>query len=266
MHQPVPGTSDVEYGGETCRVRKGPSARGWVGTGSVAIVFVKICGITEEEDALMAAALGADAVGFVFAPSPRQVTVGNVRDIVRRLPPEIVTVGVFRDQAPKLVIDTVLEAGLRAAQLHGHESPQDAAAIRPYVQALIVGLAIGDPALGHVEDYGADAVLVDSPVPGSGKVFDWALAEGLPAGRRLILAGGLTPDNVGDAVRKVQPWGVDSSTGVQVDGDPSRKDPLKVRAFVHNARAASRPDHGDGSDDTDTVHGRGPFDWAEAGI
>lgn len=211
----------------------------------------------------MAAALGADAVGFVFAPSPRQVTVGHVRDIVRRLPPEIVTVGVFRDQAPKLVIDTVLEAGLRAAQLHGHESPQDAAAIRPYVQALILGLASGDPALAHVDDYGADAVLLDGPVPGSGKVFDWALAEGLPVGRRLILAGGLTPANVGDAVAAVQPWGVDTSTGVQADGDPTRKDPLKVRAFVHTARAAARSEPVAGVVDAE---GRGPFDWADAGI
>lgn len=221
-------------------------------------MFVKICGITNEEDALMATALGADAVGFVFAPSPRQVSVGAVRDIAKRLPPEIVTVGVFRDQAPQIVVDTVLEAGLRAVQLHGHESPQDAAAIRPYVQALIVALAAGDPALAHVDAYGADALLLDSPAPGSGKVFDWALAEGVPVGRRMILAGGLTPANVGDAVRDVQPWGVDTSTGVEVDGDPSRKDPLKVQAFVRNARAAApRPYH---------PEGHGPFDWADAGL
>lgn len=221
-------------------------------------MFVKICGITNEEDALMATALGADAVGFVFAPSRRQVNVGTVRDIVKRLPPEIVTVGVFRDQAPQQVIDTVLEAGLRAAQLHGHETPQDAAEIRPYVQALIVALAAGDPALGHVDDYGADALLLDSPVPGSGKVFDWALAEGVPVGRRMILAGGLTPENVGRAVSEVQPWGVDASTGVQADGDPSRKDPLKVQRFVRNARAAApQPYH---------PEGHGPFDWADAGL
>ncbi|UDY36043.1 phosphoribosylanthranilate isomerase [Dermatobacter hominis] len=221
-------------------------------------MFVKICGITNEEDALMATALGADAVGFVFAPSARQVSVGTVRDIVKRLPPEIVTVGVFRDQAPQLVIDTVLATGLRAAQLHGHESPQDAAEIRPYVQALIVGLAVGDPALAHVDSYGADALLLDSPVPGSGKVFDWALAEGVPVGRRMILAGGLTPENVGDAVREVQPWGVDTSTGVQADGDPLRKDPLKVQRFVRNARAAApQPYH---------PEGHGPFDWADAGL
>jgi phosphoribosylanthranilate isomerase len=221
-------------------------------------VFVKICGITNEEDALMATALGADAVGFVFAPSVRQVSVGTVRDIVKRLPPEVVTVGVFRDQSPRMVIDTVLDAGLRAAQLHGHETPADAAEIRPYCQALIVGLSAGDPALAHVDDYGADAILLDAPVPGSGKVFDWSLADGIPTGRRVILAGGLTPANVADAVREVQPWGVDVSSGVEVNGDPSRKDPRKVQAFIRAARAAApTPYHPDG---------HGPFDWAEAGL
>lgn len=221
-------------------------------------MFIKICGITNDEDALMAAALGADAVGFVFAPSARQVTVGTVRDIVRKLPPEIVTVGVFRDQEPKYVIETVLEAGLRAAQLHGHETPDDAAAIRPYCQALIVALASGDPALRHVDAYGADALLLDGTSPGSGKVFDWSRVEGVPAHGRLILAGGLTADNVGEAIRVVHPWGVDTSTGVEVAGDPSRKDPRRVQAFVRAARAAApQPHHPDG---------HGPFDWAEAGL
>jgi phosphoribosylanthranilate isomerase len=221
-------------------------------------VFVKICGITNEEDALTAVALGADAVGFVLSPSPRQVPVGTVRDIVKRLPPEIVTVGVFRDESPRLVIDAVLDAGLRAVQLHGHESPQDAAEIRPYAQALIVALAAGDPALEHFDDYGADALLLDSPVPGSGKVFDWAIAERVPVGRRMILAGGLTPDNVADAVRQAEPWGVDVSTGVEEAGNPSRKDARRVQAFIRAARAAApRPYH---------PEGHGPFDWAEDGL
>jgi phosphoribosylanthranilate isomerase len=221
-------------------------------------VFVKICGITNAEDALMAAAMGADAVGFVFAPSPRQVTVGTVRDITKRLPPELVTVGVFRDQEPRFVIDTVLGAGLRAAQLHGHETPEDAAAVRPYCQALIVALTAGESRWGGVGEYGADAVLVDGPSPGTGRVFDWSAVEGAPASGRLILAGGLTPDNVGEAVRSVHPWGVDTSTGVEVRGDPLRKDPRRVRAFVKAARAAApEPRHSDG---------HGPFDWAEDGL
>jgi phosphoribosylanthranilate isomerase len=222
-------------------------------------LFVKICGITNEDDAMLAFGLGADAVGFVFAPSSRQVTAGTVRDITRRLHPDILTVGVFRDQSPQFVIDTVQAAGLQAAQLHGHETPHDAAEIRPYVQALIVGFAAGDPGLRHVDAYGADAVLLDSPAPGSGQVFDWSLADGAPSGRRIILAGGLSPENVADGVVKVNPWGVDVSSGVEVDGDPGRKDPRKVQAFIRNARAAVpvlRPSPG----------GVAPFDWAESGI
>jgi phosphoribosylanthranilate isomerase len=221
-------------------------------------VFVKICGITEEEDALMAVGLGADAVGFVFAPSPRQVTVGAARDMARRLPPEIVTVGVFRDQPARVVVDTVLAAGLRAAQLHGHETPRDAAEIRPHVQALIVAFSAGDPALAQADDFGADAILLDADSPGSGRVFDWSLADGAPSGRRIILAGGLTPANVAAGVAEVRPWGVDVSSGVEAEGKPGRKDPRKVQAFIRAARAAApAPYHPDAN---------GPFDWAESGI
>lgn len=207
----------------------------------------------------MAVALGADAVGFVFAPSPRQVTVGVVRDIVRRLPPETVTVGVFRDQSPRFVIDTVQGAGLRAAQLHGHETSADAAEIRPYCQALIVAFPAGDPGLAHADDYQADAILLDAHSPGSGEVFDWSLTEGAPMNRRLILAGGLTPANVAAGISEVRPWGVDVSTGVESDGQPGRKDPRKVQAFIRAARAAAPLDLQHERDD-------GPFDWADSGI
>lgn len=225
-------------------------------------MFVKICGVTNEEDALTAVGLGADAVGFVFAPSPRQVTPGTVRDIVRRLPPEILTVGVFRDQAPRFVIETTQFAQLRAVQLHGHETPADAERVRPYCQALLVAFPAGDPGLAHVDDYGADAILLDSHAPGSGQVFDWSLAEGAPANRRIILAGGLTPDNVAAGIAEVRPWGVDVSSGVEVDGEPGRKDPIKVRAFIHAARdAASRLEPRAAA-----TPGVGPFDWAETGL
>ncbi len=227
-------------------------------------MFVKICGLTNEEDALMAVALGADAVGFVFAPSPRQVSPGAVRDITRRLPPEILTVGVFRDQATRFVIDTVQFAGLRGAQLHGHETPADAAKVRPYCQALIVAFAAGDPGLAHVDDYGADAVLLDSHAPGSGQVFDWSLAEGAPANRRLILAGGLTAANVVAGIEEVRPWGVDVSSGVEVDGEPGRKDALKVQAFIHAAKSA-RPNGARPAAVADPDVD-GPFDWAESGL
>ncbi len=199
-------------------------------------MWVKICGITNATDALAAVAMGADAVGFVMAPSPRQVSPGVVREITRQLPREILTVGVFRDQAPDQVVDMVLEAGLQGAQLHGHETPSDAKIIRPKVQALIVAMAAGSPSVARFDEYEADVLLLDGVNPGSGEVFDWSLVEAVPAGRRLILAGGLRPDNVAAAVAAVRPWGVDVSTGVE--REPGRKDVLKVRDFI---RAAHRP-------------------------
>ena len=156
-------------------------------------MFIKVCGITNEEDALMAVGLGADALGFVFAPSSRQVTPGTARDIVKRLPPEVLTIGVFRDQSPAEVTRTVLAAGLTGAQLHGHETPKDAQEVRRAAKVLFVAFPAGDPGLAHVDDYQPDAVVLDAPAPGSGHVFDWSLAESIPIGRRVILAGGLDP-------------------------------------------------------------------------
>jgi phosphoribosylanthranilate isomerase len=200
-------------------------------------MWVKICGITSEADALVAVGMGADAVGFVFAPSPRQVTPGAVREIVRRLPPEIVTVGVFRDQSPEQVIDMALAAGVQAVQLHGHETPADARLIRPKVGALIVAFPAGSPSVERFDEYQADAMMLDAASPGAGEVFDWSLADSIPAARRWILAGGLTPDNVAAAVGSVKPWGVDVSSGVE--SAPGIKDPRRVRAFVRAARAAA---------------------------
>ena len=214
-------------------------------------MWVKICGITNEEDALLATALGADALGFIFAPSKRQIAPGLARDIVRRLPPEVVTIGVFRDEAPQRVVDLVLQAGLRGAQLHGAESTEDTRWIRGRLQLVVKAFPAGDPALDDVDSYGADAVLIDSPVPGSGEVFDWSLAEGAPANRRVILAGGLDAANVTDAIARVRPWGVDVASGVE--RAPGLKDPAKLRAFINAARTAPTPGY----------HGakQRPFDW-----
>ena len=238
-------------------------------------MFVKICGITNEEDALMAVGLGADALGFVFAPSRRQVTAAAARDIVRRLPPEVVTLGVFRDQAPRDVRRIVLEAGLTGAQLHGHETPAEAREVREVARVLVVAFPAGDPGLSHLDDFQPDAVLLDAPAPGSGHVFDWSLAESVPVGRRVILAGGLTPDKVADGIATVRPCGVDVSTGVEVPGDPLRKDPVRVHEFVKAARAAAadlpgrrRGGAGDVVDSAEPGHGAAPgapFDWAEQG-
>jgi phosphoribosylanthranilate isomerase len=198
-------------------------------------VFVKICGITNESDALLAVAMGADALGFVFAPSPRQIAPTIARDIARRLPPEIITVGLFRDESPKRVVEVVNSMGLRGAQLHGHESPAEAKWVADRVPFTIKAFGAGDHLLDKVDQYTVDALLIDSPNPGSGQVFDWSLAERMPVGQRIILAGGLTLENVGDAIEAVRPWGVDVSTGVE--SSPGKKDALKVRYFINNAKA-----------------------------
>lgn len=214
-------------------------------------MFVKICGITTEDDALFAVAMGADAVGFVFAPSTRQVAAQQVYDITRRLPPEILTVGVFRDEHPDLVIDTVNRAGLKAAQLHGHESPSVVADVAAQVRWVIKAVVAGTRDAARADQFGTDLIMVDAKTPGSGSVFDWALIDDLPGGPRYILAGGLTPDNVGAAVARALPWGVDVSTGVE--RAPGRKDPLKVKAFIERARAAAPLPHL-GPDEL-------PYDW-----
>jgi len=220
-------------------------------------MFVKICGITSEEDALLAVAMGADAVGFIFAPSKRQVSAGRARDIARRLPPEILTVGVFRDEAPQRVVEIVQTAGLRAAQLDGHETPDTTKWVRKRISYVIQGFAAGDRNLGRADEYGADAILIGSSAPGQGQMFDWSLAEGAPSGRKVIMCGGLTPENVADAIARVGPWGVDVATGVEKDdGEPGQKDPRKVRAFVANARAAAPSRYS-------STSASGPYDWLE---
>lgn len=221
-------------------------------------MFVKICGITSEEDALLAVAMGADAVGFIFAPSKRRITPTLAADIAKRLPPEILTVGVFRNESATRVVDIVHHAGLRAAQLHGQETPEQTAYVRERVPFVIQGFAAGDPLLDQADRYVADAILIDSPRPGSGDVFDWSLAEGAPPGRRIVMAGGLTPENVADAIERVQPWGVDVATGVEaLDGAAGQKDPRKVRAFVLNARAAEQPNYESAFS--------APYDWVQDG-
>lgn len=219
-------------------------------------MFVKIDGVTTEEDALLAVAMGADAVGFVFAPSPRQVAAQAVRDIVRRLPHDVLTLGVFVDEAPQRVVELVHQAGLRAAQLHGHESPEDTRWVRDRVGIVLKAFAAGDPAVRRAGDYAADAVIVDNPRGGgSGEAYDWSLAEDVPAGVRLVLAGGLDPDNVADAIAAVHPWGVDVSSGVE--SAPGRKDPRKLRAFIANAKAAAPPE--------EPRDGDLPYDWMDHG-
>lgn len=200
-------------------------------------MFVKICGTTNEDDALLAVAMGADAVGFIFAPSPRQIAPQQVYDITRRLPPEILTVAVFRDEHPKRVVELVNRAGVKAAQLHGRERIEDVAEVARSVRWVIKAYPAGSPQLADAHRLPTDLVLLDAPTPGSGQVFDWTLAGEVPEGVRLILAGGLDRDNITSAVRAVEPWGVDVCSGVEKS--PGRKDPLALKRFIERARAAA---------------------------
>lgn len=199
-------------------------------------MFVKICGITNEQDALLAVALGADALGFVFAPSPRQISPALAREIVKRLPPETVTVGVFRNEAPSRIVEIVNEARLQGAQLHGHETSAMTAEVATNVRFVIKAVVAGSQDATHANTFAADAILVDGLHPGSGTAYDWELLQDIPTDIRLMLSGGLTPENVGAGILQVRPWGVDVSSGVEKS--PGQKDAVKLRHFITNARDA----------------------------
>ncbi len=201
-------------------------------------VGVKVCGITSEADALLCVGLGVRALGFIFAPSPRQVPVATVRDIVRRLPREVLTVGVFRNEAPARVVRQAHEAGLAAVQLHGMEPAADTRWVAERVGCTIKAFAAGESAIARFAEFGADFILVDGPSPGSGQVFDWRLAEGVVDAERLILSGGLDPDNVGEAISHLRPLMVDVASGVEAE--PGVKDPAKVRRFMAAVHEACR--------------------------
>lgn len=243
-------------------------------------MFVKICGITSEEDALLAVALGADALGFVFAPgSVRQVQPQRVRDIVRRLPHGVATIGVFRDERPERVVEIVNRTGVSGAQLHGREPISEVRWVRQRLSFVIQAFRADDPLLASAVNGPADVILLDAPQPGSGRAFDWGLADSVPLGARVMLAGGLTAENVGEAIARVKPWGVDVSTGVE--SAPGRKDPRKLRRFIEAVRSAEPeeldlvepvpedPDearrwNGPGRTSAPPRLGR-PYDWAAEG-
>ncbi len=200
-------------------------------------LLIKICGITNEPDALLAVGLGADAVGFVLAPSPRQIAPSVASDIVKRLPRDVLTVGVFRDEAPSRVVEIANTVGFGAVQLHGHETAHESLWIRARVARTIKAFPAGDRAIARFAEFGADYLLVDGQSPGSGQVFDWRLAEGVVDPGRMFVSGGLTPENVGDAIAALRPRGVDVSSGVEAS--PGTKDPRRLRAFIRSARAAA---------------------------
>jgi phosphoribosylanthranilate isomerase len=198
---------------------------------------IKVCGITRLEDALACVEAGVDAVGFNFwAGSKRHVAVARAAEIAAALSPGVLRVGVFVRAAPLEVRDTVAAVGLGAVQLHGDEDPADYVdAGVPLWQVLRVESSLPESVSPRAAE-----VMLDAKVEGfggAGRIFDWTLARG--AGRYGLpfwLAGGLTPANVGDAVRRAQPSGVDVASGVE--SRPGMKDPALVRAFVAAVRAA----------------------------
>ncbi|MFC4863942.1 phosphoribosylanthranilate isomerase [Pseudomonas sp. JS3066] len=202
-------------------------------------VRIKICGITRIEDALAAVAAGADAIGFVFyAKSPRAVTSAQAGAIIAALPPFVTTVGLFVDM-PRAELKQLLEVvSLDLLQFHGDESPADCAGYgRPYIKALRV--KPGDDVAAAIARYpDASGVLLDTYVAGTpggtGEAFDWSLVP-RNAAKPVILAGGLTPENIGEAVRQVCPYAVDVSGGVEAS--KGIKDAAKIQAFIQRARA-----------------------------
>jgi phosphoribosylanthranilate isomerase len=206
------------------------------------MVRVKICGITNGDDARHAADCGADALGFVFyAGSPRCVTPEQVREIVAGLPPFVTRVGLFVNEHPGRIRAIVGACGLDVVQLHGDEPPEACVlppcrvikGVRPRREADLTALAA----------YPVAALLVDAAVPGqfggTGQRADWELAARLAARQRVILAGGLTPANVAAAVRQVRPYGVDVASGVE--SAAGRKDPDRVAQFIRMAKEACCP-------------------------
>lgn len=202
-------------------------------------VRVKICGITRPEDALVAEAAGADAVGMVFAPSSRRrVSLAAAEEICSALGPLIARVGVFVDADRDEVVGLARRLRLSAVQLHGRETPEYARRLAREVG--VVRAVAYSPGLvpDDLAEYGAAAVLLDAQVPGSGRAFAWS--EAAPAWRgwpRLVLAGGLTPATVGAAIVALRPYAVDVASGVEES--PGIKDAAAVRAFVAAAHAAS---------------------------
>lgn len=213
-------------------------------------MWVKICGNTNLEDALVAAEVGADAVGFVFAESPRRVTVEQVRTITPHLPEMLEKYGVFVDWNFEQIVRAVEKSGLTGVQLHSDREPLLAARLRERfgngLKILRVIHYAGD-LRSHLEpvqtDLSIDGVLVDSRtatvVGGTGIQFNWQAARRSFRESRLplVVAGGLSPENVATAIHTLHPWGVDVSSGVE--STPGKKDPFRVKAFVDAAKAAA---------------------------
>ena len=202
---------------------------------------IKVCGITEPEDARIAVAAGADGLGFIFVPqSPRHIDPDMVRKITRELPPLVDAVGVFVDEEMEVVEEIMQYCCLSFIQLHGSETPDYCEKISCRVmKSFSIGQATKSedfvPYAEAVSGFLLDTFHKDM-AGGTGQTFDWQLLEHIKPPGPIVLAGGLTPDNVGDAIRQVKPFAVDVNSGVEYQ--PGRKDPDKLRSFVQAVRKA----------------------------
>jgi phosphoribosylanthranilate isomerase len=204
------------------------------------LTFVKICGITRMSDARIAVRAGANAVGFMFAASPRRVPPLRAAKIAGHLHPAVCKVGVFVDAGLGTIFDVADLVGLDGVQLHGSENPEFVTRLRRARPDLLVFKAISPSVYpAAAAEFHVDALFLDPKDPSEPLApvveISHALIRGLPAGR-YVVAGGLTPDNVGKLVREVRPWGVDVSRGVEAA--PGKKDALKVRDFIRAVRKA----------------------------
>jgi len=201
------------------------------------MVEVKICGLTTRDDAVRCASLGADAIGLNFWPqSPRHTDIDTAQRIVEALGDRVETVGVFVDFDLSQIREILQKTGISWAQMHGDEPPELVAALLPQAYKAI-GVKDGS-AIELARRYPGEHLLLDASVPGmpggTGRTFDWSIASEVAKERKLTLAGGLTPENVAEAVRIVRPFRVDVASGVE--SAPGRKDPEKVAAFIEAAK------------------------------
>jgi phosphoribosylanthranilate isomerase len=195
-------------------------------------LFVKVCGITRLQDADLAADLGASAIGFIFWPgSPRYISPEDARGIVRKKAAGVKAVGVFVDEPPERVEQIAALAGLDLVQLHGSESPsvvRGLSGVRPVIKAVALNNGSTPDLSGFAEEV---LILLDAHDParhgGTGRIVDWEAARRIALSRRIILAGGLTPENVSEAVSAVQPYGIDVSSGVE--STPGVKDAARLK-------------------------------------
>jgi phosphoribosylanthranilate isomerase len=203
------------------------------------MVKVKVCGITNLGDARVAANAGADAIGLVFAESPRRVSVERAKEIAAALPQDVLKVGVFVDAGPEEVLRIAREVGLDYAQLHGDEPPEAVAEIRGGGVGVMKALRVRNAeALAVIEQYGADLFLLDTwsakARGGTGVRFDWELAKSLIGRDNIVVSGGLDPENVREAIEYFEPYGVDASSSLEER--PGKKSGERVRRFVGAAK------------------------------